>query len=51
MVGMCKYDDWEEEYRSLAALLMNGFTEGFLNADIEIDILTCTELLPLRLPP
>jgi hypothetical protein len=43
MIGTCNYDDWKEDYKSVAALLMDGFVDG-LSSDIEIDFLTCTEL-------
>jgi hypothetical protein len=27
MIGTCNYDDWGEEYKYVAALLMEGFVD------------------------
>lgn len=49
MIGTCNYDDWEEDYKSVAALLMEGFVAGLDTDVLEMDFLTCTEL-PLLAP-
>jgi hypothetical protein len=44
MIGTCNYDDWEEEYKHVAALLMEGFVDGLTtNVFDDFDFFTCTE--------
>jgi len=45
MIGTCNYDDWEEEYKYVAALLMEGFVDGLPTTVFDdFDFFKCTEL-------